>query len=61
MHLVALEVVGMMEMNVYRTDNGLKPRITIPVSLSIPIEKLPSDLQVGDSLDAWYFDPDHGK
>ncbi|XP_071476683.1 uncharacterized protein [Diadema antillarum] len=55
--LVPLEVVGVMELSVFQ--RGRRP-VSIapsnPVTLQIPISKLPPDLSVGDRLDAWYYD-----
>ncbi|XP_041460435.1 uncharacterized protein LOC121411678 isoform X2 [Lytechinus variegatus] len=56
--LVSLEVVSMMELRMSR--QGEVPRITGPVTLTMPIFNLPQDLSVGDSLDAWFFDTNHG-
>lgn len=51
----------MMELCVFRQGTGDVPRLTTPITLKMPIVKLPQDLSVGDPLDAWYFDTDHGR
>ncbi|XP_063954009.1 fibrillin-3-like [Lytechinus pictus] len=59
--LVGLEVMGMMELNVFATTSPLSPVIlTDDVTITIPVTSPSNDINVGDSVDAWYFNPDHG-
>ncbi|XP_030856065.1 uncharacterized protein LOC105436405 isoform X4 [Strongylocentrotus purpuratus] len=59
--LVALDIVGMMELNVFETSTSFRSvTITQPVNITIPITSLSDEFSAGDSMDAWYFDEDHG-
>eukprot|EP00057_Strongylocentrotus_purpuratus_P021258 XP_011675732.1 PREDICTED: uncharacterized protein LOC105443807 [Strongylocentrotus purpuratus] len=51
--------MSMMDLCVFRQGTVDEPRLTAPVTLKMPIFKLPQDLSIGDPLDAWYFDSDH--
>ncbi|XP_041484363.1 uncharacterized protein LOC121430984 [Lytechinus variegatus] len=59
--LVDLEVLGMMELNVFATTSPSVPALFSDyVTITIPVTSPSNDISVGDSVDAWYFNQNHG-
>ena len=59
---MALDIVGMMELNVFETSTSFRSvTITQPVTITIPITSLSDEFSAGDFMDAWYFNEEHGK
>eukprot|EP00057_Strongylocentrotus_purpuratus_P013529 XP_011668003.1 PREDICTED: fibrillin-3-like isoform X2 [Strongylocentrotus purpuratus] len=59
--LVALDIVGMMELNVFETSTSFRSAtLTQPVTITIPITSLSDEFSAGDFMDAWYFNEEHG-